>query len=83
MPVSLLTLPYELREQILTNLLSHKANIRLQPQIENRAVFTPPIAQVCKPLREEAIRIFYQTNAFTWTINPEEEAVSFRSVLID
>ena len=83
MPVSLLTLPYELREQILTALLSHKANIRLQSPIENRAVFTPPIAQVCKPLREEAIRIFYQINAFTWTIDPEEEAVSFYSVLND
>ncbi|KAM0689627.1 hypothetical protein Q7P36_010498 [Cladosporium allicinum] len=85
MPVSLLTLPYELREQILTALLSHKPNIRLQSPIENRAVFTPPIAQVCKPLREEAIRIFYQTNAFTWTMDPEEEeeAVSFLPVLND
>jgi hypothetical protein len=71
MPVSLLTLPYELREQILTTLLSHNSNIRLQHPIENRTVFTSPITQVCKPLREEAIRIFYQTNAFTWTIDPE------------
>jgi hypothetical protein len=71
MPVSLLTLPYELREHILTTLLSHNSNIRLQHPIENRTVFTSPITQVCKPLREEAIRIFYQTNAFTWTIDPE------------
>jgi hypothetical protein len=73
MPVSFLTLPYELREQILTTLLSHKSNIRLQHPIGNRAVFTSPITQVCKPLREEAIRIFYQINTFTWTIDPEEE----------
>lgn len=71
MPVSLLTLPYELREQILTTLLNHKSNIRLQQPIENRTVFTPPITQVCKPLREETIRIFYQVNAFVWTIDPE------------
>jgi hypothetical protein len=71
MPISLLTLPYELREQVLTTLLSHKSNIRLQPPIENRTVFTSPIMQVCKPLREEATRIFYQVNAFTWTIDPE------------
>lgn len=71
MPVSLLTLPYELREQVLTTLLSHKSNIRLQHPIESRAVFTSPITQVCKALREEAIRVFYQANAFTWTIDPE------------
>jgi hypothetical protein len=71
MPVSLLTLPYELREQVLTTLLGHKSSIRLQSPVENRAVFTSPIMQVCKPLREEAIRIFYQVNAFTWTIDPE------------
>jgi hypothetical protein len=72
MPVSLLTLPYELREQILTTLLSHKTNIRLQDPVENRAIYTSPITQVCKPLREEAIRVFYQVNAFTWTVDPEE-----------
>jgi hypothetical protein len=80
MPVSLLTLPYELREQILTTLLSHKPNIRLQDPIENRAIYTSPITQVCKPLRGEAIRVFYQVNAFTWTIDPEDVSLdSFAS----
>ena len=71
MPVSLLTLPYELREQVLMTLLSHKTDIRLQQPVENRAVFTSPITQVCKSLREESIRVFYQVNAFTWTIDAE------------
>jgi hypothetical protein len=82
MPVSLLTLPYELREQILTTLLSHKLNIRLQTPIENRAIYTSPITQVCIPLREEAIRVFYQVNAFTWTIDPEEVSSDSSTSLI-
>lgn len=80
MPISLLTLPYELREQVLTTLLSHKSNIRLQEPIESRSLFTAPIVQVCKPLREEAIRVFYQVNAFTWVIDPE--AVSPDEVIL-
>lgn len=71
MPVSLLTLPYELREQVLTTLLSHRGNIKLQAPIETRSLFASPIMQVCKPLREEAIRVFYQVNTFTWVIDPE------------
>ena len=71
MPVSLLTLPYELREQVLTTLLSHKSSIRLQEPIERRSIFTSPIMQVCKPLREEAIWVFYQINSFIWVIDPE------------
>jgi hypothetical protein len=82
MPVSLLTLPYELREQILTTLLSHKLNIWLQNPIEDRAIYTSPITQVCKPLQEEAIRVFYQVNAFTWTIDPEEVSSDSSTSLI-
>jgi hypothetical protein len=82
MPVSLLTLPYELREQILTTLLSHKLNIWLQNPIEDRAIYTSPITQVCIPLREEAIRVFYQVNAFTWTIDPEEVSSDSSTSLI-
>jgi hypothetical protein len=72
MPTSLLTLPYELREQIMIPLLYQKGNIRLQRPIESPATFTPPIIQVCKVLREEAVRVFYRVNTFTWTIDSEE-----------
>lgn len=71
MTVSLLTLPYELREQILTSLLRKSGSIKLQHTVENPAIFTPSISQVCTILREETIRIFYHINTFTWTIDPE------------
>lgn len=71
MPVALLTLPYELREQILTSLLRKGGSIKLQHTVEDPAIFTPPISQVCAILREETIRIFYHVNTFTWTIDPE------------
>jgi hypothetical protein len=74
MPTSLLTLPYEIREQILIPILYKEVSIRLQRPIESPAVFTPPITQVCKLLREEAVRVFYHVNTFTWTI--DSEAVS-------
>jgi hypothetical protein len=72
MPISLLTLPYELREQIMIPLLCQKGSIRLQRPIESPATFTPPIIQVCRVLREEAVRLFYRVNTFTWTIDLEE-----------
>ena len=71
MPSSLLTLPYELREQILADVLYHKDSIKLQYPDEHPDVFTPPITQVCKWLREEAVRVFYHVNTFVWTIDPE------------
>jgi hypothetical protein len=71
MPVSLLTIPYELREQVLTYLLYQEDCIRLQHPVENPDIFMPPVVQVCKVLREEAIGVFYRVNTFIWTIDPE------------
>jgi hypothetical protein len=67
----LLNLPYELREQILAAVLYHEYSIKLQYPTENRNLFTPAITQVCKLLREEAVRVFYHVNTFVWTIDPE------------
>ncbi|GAB7332233.1 hypothetical protein MBLNU13_g04085t1 [Cladosporium sp. NU13] len=71
MPVSLLSLPYELREQILISLLCKNGSIKLQHTTDNKSALTPPISQVCRLLREEVIRVFYKVNTFTLTIDPE------------
>ena len=68
---SLLSLPYELREQILTSLLCKSGSIKLQHTTDSKTAITPPIAQVCRLLREEAVRVFYKVNTFTLTIDPE------------
>ena len=81
MPSSLLTLPYELREQILADVLYHKGSIKLQYPVEHPDVFTPPITQVCKLLREEAIRVFYHINTFLWTIDPEAVSLKIGSLV--
>lgn len=78
-PVSFLSLPYELREQILISLLCKSGSIKLQNSTEYKADFTLSISQVCRSLREEAIRVFYQVNTFTLTVDPE--AVSTNTVL--
>lgn len=82
MAISLLTLPYELREQIIMPLLYQEGSIKLQRPVENPSVFTPPIVQVCKMLREEAIRVFYYVNTFTWTIDPEAVSSTFCSCMM-
>lgn len=71
MPVSLLSLPYELREQILVPLLCKRGSIKLQHTTDSKSEFTPPISQVCRLLRDEAVRVFYKVNTFTLTIDPE------------
>lgn len=71
MPASLLNLPCELREQILGAVLYHEDCIKLQYPAENPGVFTPAVTQVCKTLRDEAVRVFYHINTFVWTIDPE------------
>jgi predicted HTH domain antitoxin len=73
----LLTLPYELREQILTYLLYQEGNISLQYSSKPPDLFTPPVIQVSKLLREEAIGIFYDVNIFEWTIDPEAVSLGF------
>lgn len=72
MPLSLLDLPYELREQILNLVLFTTGSIKLQRPEEGLPAYTPPILQVCRLLRDEAARVFYHVNTFTWTIDPEE-----------
>lgn len=80
MPVSLVTLPYELREQILISLLCESGSIKLQHTTDCKSAFTPPISQVCRLLRDEAVRVFYEVNTFTLTIDPE--AVSLDIMLL-
>lgn len=72
MPTPLITLPYELREQIMIPLRYQKGNIRLQRPVESPAMFISPIIQVCKVLREEAVRLSHHVDTFTWTIDSEE-----------
>jgi hypothetical protein len=79
MPASFMSLPFELREQILFPVVQVDGTIGLQYPLwadTNRSVFVPPIAQVCKSLREEVFQFFYRANVFLWLIDPE--AVRFR-----
>jgi hypothetical protein len=71
MPSSLLTIPYELREQILAYLLYQEDSIGLQHPSATRNRLVPPMVQVCRSLREEAIAIFYHINTFRWAIDPD------------
>jgi hypothetical protein len=71
MPALLLTLPYELREQILTLLLCKSGSIVLQQCKGSKRIFNPPVSQVCTILREQAVQVFCQVNTFTWVIDPE------------
>ncbi|KAK6430354.1 hypothetical protein LTR95_013494 [Oleoguttula sp. CCFEE 5521] len=73
---SLLTLPYELREQILIPNLRQQGTIELQYPIwadSGKIVFTQPMMQVCKKLRQEVIPLFYQQNVWVWVLDPEED----------
>lgn len=75
---SLLKLPYELRERILLPSLRQKGAIELQyPVWAEKAVFTHPITQVCRQLREETVQVFYRVNVFIWVIDPDEVCSSF------
>lgn len=72
MVASLLSLPMELREQIIAPVVYERGTIEIQyPIWADKSVFVPPIAQVCKALREEAIQAFYRVNVFTWVMEPE------------
>jgi hypothetical protein len=81
MPASFMTLPYELREQIIQPLVRTPGTVGLQhPLWADKTVFVLPIAQVCKALRREAIEVFYRANVFMWKIDPE--AVRLAGVLV-
>ncbi|KAM0722373.1 hypothetical protein Q7P37_001814 [Cladosporium fusiforme] len=72
MNASLLGLPAELREQIIGQVVYNRGTMELQyPIWADKSVFVPPIFQVCKPLREDAIQAFYRVNVFTWVMEPE------------
>lgn len=74
MPASLMTLPLELREQILLPIVKPEeaGTIKLQyPLWGDKTVFVPPIMQVCKELRQDAIQVFYRGNVFMWILDPE------------
>jgi len=74
MPASFMTLPFELREQILIPIVRTRATIELQYPLwadTDKSVFAPPVAQVCRELREEVFQCFYRTNVFVWKIDSE------------
>ena len=71
MRISLLTLPYELREQSLTPVIYRTGSIKMDEPIECKAAYIPPISQVCRLLRKQAIQVFYKVNTFTLVIDPE------------
>lgn len=74
MPASLLTLPFELREQIFKRELKAIGTIELQyPIWADKSVFVHPLTQVCRSIRNEAVQIFYRNNVFVWVIDPEED----------
>jgi hypothetical protein len=67
-----MTLPYELREQILFSVVQARGTIQLQyPIWGDKSVFVLPVAQVCNDLREEVFQVFYRANVFVWLIDPE------------
>lgn len=73
MVASLLSLPIELIDQIFATVVYVEDTIELQHPISvGKSIFVSPITQVCKPLREEAIRVFFLVNEFTWVMDPEE-----------
>jgi hypothetical protein len=81
MPASLMTLPYELREQIIQPLVRTPGTVGLQhPLWADKTVFVLPISQVCKALRKETVEVFYRANVFVWKIDPE--AIGFADVLV-
>lgn len=74
MPASFMTLPFELREQILIPVVRTRATIELQYPLwadTDKSVFTPAVAQVCRLLREEVFQCFYRANVFVWKIDSE------------
>jgi len=73
MAATLQGLPTELLEVILYPLLQQAGTIELQAPIwAEKAVFVHPVLQVCNHIRQEAIRVFYQSNVFVWVIDPDE-----------
>jgi hypothetical protein len=74
MPASFMTLPFELREQILIPVVRTRATIELQYPLwadTDKSVFAPHVAQVCRELREEVLQCFYRANVFVWKIDSE------------
>jgi len=69
-----MTLPFELREQILIPVVRTRATIELQYPLwadSDKSVFAPPVAQVCRELREEVFQCFFRANVFVWKIDSE------------
>lgn len=73
MPPTLLTLPLEVRHQILTYVLHINNNNLLSPTTslnttewarETRYKHALTVTQACQQLRYESIKVFYETNAF-------------------
>lgn len=61
--VSLLGLPYELREQILKYALKSRGAVELQyPAWSGLSVFNNPLFQISRSLRQESIAAFYEVS---------------------
>ncbi|CAK4031714.1 Hypothetical predicted protein [Lecanosticta acicola] len=79
-PSPLLDLPYELRQSILQYTLRQQRTLQLQsPLCAGLHVFAQPLFHVCRPLRDEALDAFYQSNDFLWVIDTEHTLRSFPS----
>jgi hypothetical protein len=66
----LLSLPYELRQQILRFCLLESGTIELQrPLWVGHETFTQPLFRTSKQLREEALEAFYKANTFVWVVD--------------
>ena len=66
----LLALPYELRHRILCVALKDNNTIELQyPLWGGEEAFAPPLFQVCRSLRTESLKAFYESNIFLWIID--------------
>jgi len=66
----LLALPYELRHRILCWAFSDRNTIELQyPLWGGEEAFAPSLFQVCRSLRTESLRAFYETRTFLWIID--------------
>jgi hypothetical protein len=68
--MSLLQLPYEIRQVIFQYALRQKGTIELQhPFWAHPSPFPQPLFQLCRLLCDEALRAFYESNTFLWVID--------------
>ena len=71
---TLLSLPYELRQQILRLSLTQVGTLELQlPPWTGYEHFRQPLFRTCKQLRHESLEAFYNGNTFLWIVGRDGE----------